>query len=144
MKLRTIEGRENRLVKKVFIFSIFMIILTAAAVSAKITAHCTVEKIAQHKLLVTFAWEATVHADKGWDACDLKISFHDARGKEIHSVTERIALKKGKNIFEGHEIVRAFIWERIRKYTTTIDCVFRSQTSDVRFCPAGKRSNAVM
>ena len=122
--------------KKIFITLILLIILTPVAVSAKITAKCTIEKITQHKLLVTFSWEVTVYSDKNWDACDLTISFHDIRGHEIHSISERIELKTGKNIFEGHEIVHTDVWERIRKHVATIDCVFRSQATGAGFCPA--------
>jgi hypothetical protein len=93
-------------------------------VHAKPVIECEVKKVVQHKLLVTFAWKASITSDKGWDACDLSISFLDGKGKEVYVVRERVKLKAGKNTFEGNEICGSNIWQRMRKYLTTLDCVF--------------------
>jgi len=91
---------------------------------AKPVVECEVKKVAQHKLLVTFAWKATITSDKGWDACDLSISFLDGKGREVYKIHERLNLKVGKNNLEGNEICDSAIWQRMRKYITTLDCVF--------------------
>jgi hypothetical protein len=98
--------------------------LLTLPLQAKPVVECEVEKVAQHKLLVTFAWKATITSDKGWDACDLSISFLDGKGREVYRIQERLNLKVGKNSFEGDEICDSAIWQRMRKYITTLDCVF--------------------
>ncbi|MFC1579599.1 hypothetical protein ACFL4N_01660 [Thermodesulfobacteriota bacterium] len=91
---------------------------------AKPVVECEVKKVVQHKLLVTFAWKAKITSDKGWDACDLSISFLDGKGREVYEIRERLNLKVGDNTFEGNEICDSAIWQRMRKYITTLDCVF--------------------
>lgn len=80
--------------------------------------------MSEHTLLVTFAWKANITSDKAWDACDFSISFLDGKGSEIYVVRERLNLKVGGNVFEGSGICNRTIWQRIRKYITTLDCVF--------------------
>ena len=83
-----------------------------------------IREVARHQMLVTFAWDVTIHSDRAWDGCDLKITFHDGKGKEIYAVKETIALKVGRNSFSGTEICSIDVWTRVAKYVTTLDCVF--------------------
>jgi len=101
-----------------------VLLLLAPSAHAKPKITCEVQKVAQHSLLVTFAWKARITSDKAWDACDLSISFLDAKGGEVYIIRERLKLKVGENDFEGHGICETAIWQRIRKYITTLDCVF--------------------
>ena len=110
--------------RKTFIFCFILIFLMASAANAKPTVKCNINKIAQHKLLVTFTWEITVYSDKNWQVCELVISFRDGKGDEIYTVQDRLKLKIGPNSFMGHEICDTKIWGRIKKYVTTLDCVF--------------------
>lgn len=91
---------------------------------AKPRITCEVKVVARHKLLVTFAWKANITSDKVWQACDLSISFQDAKGKELYVVRKRLNLKVGKNVFEDEGICDRAVWQRIRKYVTTLDCIF--------------------
>ena len=88
----------------------------------KITSE--IREVARHQMLVTVSWDVTIQSDKAWDGCDLKISFHDAKGNEVYAVKETIALKVGRNSFSGTEICSVDIWKRVAKYVTTLDCVF--------------------
>ncbi|MBN2125069.1 MAG: hypothetical protein JW821_12295 [Deltaproteobacteria bacterium] len=101
---------------------LFFLLLPAAF--AKTVVHCEVQEVAQHEMLVTFQWKAKVTADKSWDACDLVISFRDAKGAEIHVVRERLKVKKGPNDFSGHDLCEKSIWKQAVKYLATLDCVF--------------------
>ena len=83
-----------------------------------------IREVARHQMLVTFTWDVTIDSDKAWDGCDLKITFHDGKGKEIYAVKETIALKLGRNSFSGTEICSIDTWNRVAKYVTTLDCVF--------------------
>lgn len=83
-----------------------------------------IREVARHRMLVTFTWDVKIESDKAWDGCDLKITFHDAKGKEIYAVKETIALKVGRNSFSGTEICSLDIWKQVAKYVTTLDCVF--------------------
>jgi hypothetical protein len=95
-----------------------------APIHAKPKITPEIKEVARHKMLVTFSWEVTVQSDKASDGCDLKISFHDAKGNEIYAVKEVIALKVGRNSFNGTEICSVDVWKRVAKYVTTLDCVF--------------------
>jgi hypothetical protein len=106
------------------VLAILFFFLLIPPLYAKPVVECEVKKVAQHKLLVTFAWKAVITSDKNWDACDLTISFLDSRGREVYVIRERVHLKVGKNAFEGNEICDSEIWRRMRKYITTLDCVF--------------------
>jgi len=75
-------------------------------------------------LLVTFSWHVNIQSDKAWDGCDLKISFRDGKGEEVHVLKETITLKVGRNTFSGTEICPVEAWKRVVKYVTTLDCVF--------------------
>ncbi|MBN2034023.1 MAG: hypothetical protein JW836_12155 [Deltaproteobacteria bacterium] len=83
-----------------------------------------IREVARHQRLVTLSWDVTIHSDKTWDGCDLKISFHDGKKNEIYAFKETIALKVGRNSFSGTEICPVEIWNRVAKYITTLDCVF--------------------
>jgi len=109
---------------RIIFLTILGFLVLAPPAHAKPRISCEVQKVAQHKLLVTFAWKANITSDKGWDACDLSISFLDAKGSEVYVVRERLSIKVGENAFEGSGICDRAIWERIRKYITTLDCVF--------------------
>lgn len=116
--------RKDKDMKKTMIFGLLFIIFTAASAIAEPTVHYDVKKMRQHDLLVTFMWKVTVVSDKTHDACDLKISFKDERGREIYLVRDTLKLKVGSNVFEGHEICNLEIWERIAKTVATLDCIF--------------------
>lgn len=107
-----------------FIFSALIIIVTAISAIAEPTVRYDVKKISQYDLLVTFSWRVNIVSDKIHDACDLKISFKDDRGREIYLVRETLKLKVGSNAFEGHEICNSEVWERITRSVATLDCVF--------------------
>ena len=109
---------------RIILLMLLFFFLLAPPAHAKPRVTCEVQKVAQHKLLVTFAWKANITSDKVWDACDLSISFLDAKGSEVYVVRERLNLKVGENAFEGNGICERSIWQRIRKYITTLDCVF--------------------
>jgi hypothetical protein len=83
-----------------------------------------IREVARHKMLVTFSWNVTIESDKSWDGCDLRISFHDGKGNEMYAIKEAIALKVGRNSFNGAEICSVEVWKRVAKYVTTLDCVF--------------------
>lgn len=112
------------MVKKVIIPVILAFLFTAIPLHAEPKVQCEVKKIRQHNLLVTFSWNVTVQSDKTHDACDLTISFRDAKNREVYLVSETLRLKSGKNTFEGHEICEVSIWESVVKYLATLDCVF--------------------
>ena len=109
---------------RILLLTLLCFLLFAPSAHGKPKIACEVKKVAQHKLLVTFAWKANITSDKAWDACDLSISFLDAKGSEVYVVRERLNLKVGENAFEGSGICDRAIWQRIRKYITTLDCVF--------------------
>lgn len=109
---------------RITLLTILCLFLLIAPVYPRPVVECEVKKVVQHKLLVTFAWKAAITSDKDWDACDLSISFLDGKGREVYTIRERINLKVGPNAFEGNEICDAEVWQRMRKYITTLDCVF--------------------
>jgi hypothetical protein len=99
-------------------------LFSAFPLSAEPKVNCEVTLISKHSLLVNFSWRVTVYADKSWDGCDLKISFRDKAGKEIHLVREVIKLKVGNNEYSGNDICDAETWKLIEKRITTLDCLF--------------------
>lgn len=115
---------ESKKMKKALIFSLLFIIVSAVSAIAEPTVQYEIKKIRQHDLLVTFLWEVTVVSDKIHDACDLKISFKDDRGREIYLVRETLKIKVGSNAFGGHEICNSEVWERITRSVATLDCIF--------------------
>ncbi|MGD2127543.1 MAG: hypothetical protein PVG99_15805 [Desulfobacteraceae bacterium] len=106
----------------VLVFLVFFLLSPAAY--AKPTVTCDVQRVGQHELLVTFSWHVTISTDKAWDACDLKISFQDQKGHEVYAVYDLLKLNVGTNTFSGYEICDKEIWKRIKKYVTTLDCIF--------------------
>ena len=96
----------------------------SAPLNAKPKITPEINEIARHQTLVTFSWDVTIHSDKIWEGCDLKITFHDAKGKEVYAIKETVALKVGRSSFSGIEICSIDIWKRVAKYVTTLDCVF--------------------
>ena len=83
-----------------------------------------ITKIAQHPLLVNFSWRVNIYSDKSWDGCDLKISFLDKSGKEIHLIREVVKLRVGNNEYSGTDICDANTWKHTEKRVATLDCVF--------------------
>ena len=112
------------------IFLFFMIpalcatALCAPAHSAEPVAECEIQEISRGTHVVSFSWELHVHSEKAWDVCDMTIAFFDGRGKEIHTVRERMKLNTGNNTFSGFEVMDTKTWDRIKKTVTTLDCVF--------------------
>ena len=106
----------------VWLFLAFFFSALPLAAGPKV--NCDVTLISKHSLLVTFSWRVTVYSDKSWDGCDLKISFRDKAGKEIHLVREVIKLKIGNNEYSGNDICDADTWQHIEKRITTLDCLF--------------------
>ena len=100
------------------------LLLHALPLVAGPKVNCEVTLISKHALLVNFSWRVTIYSDKSWDGCDLKISFRDKSGKEIHAVQEVIKLKVGNNEYSGSDICDADTWKLIDKRVTTLDCVF--------------------
>ena len=110
--------------KKIWIAAFVLVFALGSPLWAKPQVTCTVKKVSQHEKLVTFIWELTVTSDKKWDACDLNISFLDAKGQELYRISERMKILEGEHFFSGHDICDRNLWNRIRKYLTTFDCVF--------------------
>ena len=106
----------------VCLFLTFLFLEVPIGAEPKVT--CEVTLISKHSLLVNFSWLVTVYSDKNWDGCDLKISFRDKAGKEIHLVREVIKLKVGNNEYSGNDICDAETWKLIEKRVTTLDCLF--------------------
>ena len=115
---------ERNPMARITIMTVLSLFLLAPQLQAKPKVVCEIKKVAQHKLLVTFAWKATITSDKAWDACEMSISFVDGKGKEVYIVRETLKLKVGSNTFDGNEICDRDIWQRMRKYITSLDCVF--------------------
>ena len=109
---------------KAILFALMFIAASVASAPAIPTVHYEVKKVRQHDMLVTFSWRVRVVSDKTHDACDFKISFKDARGREIYLVRETLKLKQGANTFEGHEICRSEVGERMTRSVATLDCIF--------------------
>jgi hypothetical protein len=84
---------------------------------------CEVDVVARHPSLVTFTWRVTVESERDSDACDLIISFLDGSGTEVHALREILSVKAGRSTFSGHDVCDSIIWDRIKKYVTTFDCV---------------------
>jgi hypothetical protein len=112
--------------KKLYLLCLVLAFLFIAPplLVAKPKVRCEITKISQHQLLVNFSWRVTVYSDKAWDGCDLKISFRDKSGKEIHLIHDVLRLKVGNNEYSGTDICDTETWKRIDKYVTTLDCVF--------------------
>lgn len=100
------------------------LLFSALPLGAGPKVDCEVTLISKHSLLVNFSWRVTVYSDKSWDGCDLKISFRDKAGKEIHLVREVIKLAVGNNEYSGNDICDAETWKFIEKRITTLDCLF--------------------
>ena len=92
--------------------------------AAKLEVELDVQKVAEHSVLVTLTWTATIIADRDWDGCELQISFRDSRDREIHLVTKSLSLKTGRNEITGHEICEVSIWEKTRKFSGKLNCGF--------------------
>ncbi|MFH1489345.1 MAG: hypothetical protein ABII06_10600 [Pseudomonadota bacterium] len=110
--------------KKIWIAVFLLVFALGSPAWAKPKVTCTVKKVSQHEKLVTFIWEVTVVSDKKWEACDLRISFLDAKGQELYALSEQMKVLKGEHFFSGHDICDKNLWNRISKYLTTFDCVF--------------------
>lgn len=110
--------------KRAALFALLLFFASLAPAMAGQDVACTVRKVAQHRLLVTFSWQVTVTARKPWDACDLRISFRDAEDREIHAVSERLQIPEGNHTFSGSDICDKDLWGRFVKYVATVDCVF--------------------
>jgi hypothetical protein len=107
-----------------YLLAALICIWLCAPLQAKPKITPEIREVARHRMLVTFSWDVTIQSDKTWDGCDLKIAFHDAKGNEIYSLKEIIALKVGHNSFSGTEICSIDIWDRRARTVTTLDCVF--------------------
>jgi hypothetical protein len=101
-----------------------VLLLFSSLADAKPTVKCTVVKISEHQLLVTFQWRVSIFSDKAWDGCDLRISFRDDKDRELYLVHEVLKLKTGQNEFSGTDICNKDVWKRAVKYLTTLDCQF--------------------
>ncbi|MEW6664357.1 MAG: hypothetical protein AB1512_03945 [Thermodesulfobacteriota bacterium] len=112
------------MIKRILLSCLVTLVLIASPVGAKPKVTCDIKVISQHEKLVTLGWEVTVQSDRAWDACDLIISFQDARGQEIHAFREILQLKAGRSAFSGHDICDTSVWKRVKKYAVTLDCVF--------------------
>lgn len=99
-------------------------LLASSPLGAQPKVKCEINKISQHQLLVNFSWKVTVYSNKAWDGCDLKISFRDKAGKEIHLIRDVLKLKVGNNEYSGSDICDTDTWKRIDKYVTSLDCLF--------------------
>jgi hypothetical protein len=109
---------------KIAVCSFLAFFFSTLPLGAEPKVNCEVIVISKHSLLVNFSWRVTVYSDKSWDGCDLKISFRDKAGKEIHLVREVIKLKVGNNEYSGNDICDAEAWQRTEKRVTTLDCIF--------------------
>lgn len=96
----------------------------APSASAKLEVELDVQKVAEHSVLVTLTWKASILADRDWDGCELVISFRDLRDREVHRITKTMRLKSGRNEVSGHEICEASVWERTRKFAGKLNCGF--------------------
>jgi hypothetical protein len=110
--------------KRILPLCLTALLLIASPVVAQPKVTCDVKVISRHEKLVTFGWEATIQADRSWDACDLIISFQDEKGREIHALRETLQIRVGSSTFSGHDICDASVWKRVKKYAVTLDCVF--------------------
>ena len=110
--------------RKAVICAVMLVLSMAGVVQAEPTVSCQIEKVSEHRLLVTFSWKVRVDSDKAWDACDLNISFRDEKGREIYAVHDLLKIKTGQNAFTGTEICDSEAWKRVSSYRATLDCVF--------------------
>lgn len=110
--------------KKFLVLGVVLFMFTVHAAHAGPEVKCDIEKVREHRLLVTFMWKVSVVSDKSWDACDLNISFRDNKGLEIHKVHEPLKLKVGTNAFTGTEICETEAWKRMTTFHAILDCVF--------------------
>ena len=108
----------------IIIASLLILLITATSANAKLVVKCEVNEVSTHELLVTLSWKVAVQSDKNWDACDLVISFLDDGGKEIFVINETKKVRAGSNSFSGSEICDSQIWNRVRKYIASFDCIF--------------------
>ena len=95
-----------------------------AAASAELKVELDVRKVAEHSVLVTLMWSATIVADREWEGCELLISFRDIRDREIHRITRTLSLESGRNEIAGHEICGVSVWEKTRKFSGKLNCGF--------------------
>ena len=100
------------------------LLFLSSLTDAKPIVKCDVKEVSKHSLLVTLEWRVSIFSDKPWDGCDLRISFQDNKGQEIHFVKEILKLKAGHNEFSGTDICDREVWKRVLKYVTTLDCQF--------------------
>jgi hypothetical protein len=110
--------------KKICIAVFFLSFVYVSISEAGPTVTCSVKEVSRHELLVTYSWEVSIVSDKKWDACDLHIAFLDGHGREIFAVSERLEMKIGKNLFSGSDICEKKLWQRAKKYSATLDCIF--------------------
>lgn len=110
--------------KKAIALAAMLILCTAPSVQGEPKVACHIEKVMEHRLLVTFSWTLRVDTDKARDACDLTISFRDDKGREIYAVHDLLKMKAGANTFTGTEICGSEVWKNMSSYRTTLDCVF--------------------
>jgi len=106
------------------LLALLILFVLSSWVDAKPTVKFDVVKVSEHQMLVTFEWRVSIFADKAWDGCDLRISFQDSKGQEIHFVKEILKLKVGQNEFSGTDICSRDVWTRAVKYLTSLDCQF--------------------
>lgn len=116
---------ENPMKRKVALFmGLSALFVLSGWLQAKPTVKSDVFKVSEHQLLVTFGWRVSIFSDKAREGCDLRISFQDGKGQEIHFVKEILKLKVGQNEFSGTDICSRDIWKRAVKYVTSLDCQF--------------------
>jgi len=92
--------------------------------SAELEVDLDVQPVAEHSVLVTLMWTATIVSDQDWEGCELLISFRDSQDREIHRITRSLSLKNGRNLVTDHEICDAVIWEKTRKFSGKLNCGF--------------------
>ena len=109
---------------RIFICGLLLLFLYPSCAFSKLTVTCDVIELVRHERLVTLQWKVTVRSDKAWDACDLIISFQDGEGKEIFRIKEIKRVMPGPNSFTGHKIHDLKLWDRVKKYLATFDCLF--------------------
>jgi hypothetical protein len=110
--------------KILWLFSLFFFLSTPCATAKLVVKAYDLKVIAQHKLLVTLAWEVTVESDKPHDACDLIINLHDEKGTVVHIIKVVVELKVGENVLTGHEVCDVKLWKQTRKHALKLDCIF--------------------
>lgn len=113
--------------KTMYVFlttALFLSIIFPPSASARLDVSLEIEKVAEHSMLVTLTWSATIDADRDWDKCELILAFKDLKDREIHRVVEMVSIKKGVNKVTGYEICETEIWEKTRKFAGNLNCGF--------------------